>query len=364
MQLRNQIQKNVTAAIVENNYSGIIYVSPRVGKSKIVCDALKNKKIKNKKILIIAPYNTILDSWTVEFTKWKIPTSNITLANQRSLSKLNLNEYHNIICDEIHTLSDAQIEVLKEQSNPILGLTGSLSNDSKKLLKDTLNIQPIYTYSVDEAINDGIVSDYTVYLIPVDLDTKDKYIDAGSKTSPFKTTEFLNYQYLTEQFNKFKRAAWNNPKMEAIKMQFASKRASLIYSAKSKIKKVKEIIDKIDRCLIFTARIEIANELANSYHSKSDENNLEKFKNSEINKLAVCEMTNMGVTFPKLKTGIFHQMKSSEESAIQKVMRMCNIDGKEKAEIYITYFRNTVDEEWVRKALNGLDQTKIKEVTL
>ena len=70
-------------------------------------------------------------------------------------------------------------------------------------------------------------------------------------------------------------------------------------------------------------------------------------------------MTNMGITIPNLKVGIFHQMKSSEESAIQKVMRMCNVEQDEIAEIYITYFINTIDEEWVKKALSGLNPEKI-----
>jgi len=52
-------------------------------------------------------------------------------------------------------------------------------------------------------------------------------------------------------------------------------------------------------------------------------------------------------------------MKSSEESAIQKVMRMCNVEENEIAEIYITYFINTIDEEWVKKALSGLNPEKI-----
>jgi hypothetical protein len=75
-------------------------------------------------------------------------------------------------------------------------------------------------------------------------------------------------------------------------------------------------------------------------------------------------MTNMGITFPNLKVGIFHQMKSSEESAIQKVMRMCNMEDDAIAQIFITYYANTVDEEWIKKALEGLDPDKIKILSL
>lgn len=356
---REIIQNNAVNAIIKSNYKGIVYVSPRVGKSKIVCDILLMKAFKKAKILITAPYNTILDSWNKEFEKWSINPKNLVLINQRSLSKINLQDFTHIICDEIHTLSDAQINELQGVDIPILGLTGSLSKESKKLLKDELLLQPIFTYSVEDAINDSIVADYKIYLIGVPLDNKNKYIEAGNAQQKFMTTEYANYQYLTSQFDKFKRMSWNNKKLEAVKMQWASKRASLLYTAKSKITAAKKIIENHNRCLIFTARTETADSFATSYHSKSKEDYLEQFKDSIINKLAVCEMTNMGITIPNLKVGIFHQMKSSEESAIQKVMRMCNLEQDEIAEIYITYFINTVDEEWVKKALSGLNSEKI-----
>ncbi len=196
MQLkREQIQSNAVNAIIKNDYKGIVYVSPRVGKSKIVCDILKTPAFKKAKVLITAPYNTILDSWTSEFNKWKVSIKNITLINQRSLSKVNLNSYTHIICDEVHTLSDAQIAEL-QNTTKILGLTGSLSKETTKLLRDTLNLNPIFTFSVEEAIDAGIVADYMVYLVPLTLDAKDKYIEAGTKDAKFMTTEYANYQYL------------------------------------------------------------------------------------------------------------------------------------------------------------------------
>ena len=364
MQLREKIQQEATQKILKNKFSGIINVAPRVGKSKIVCDAIKNNP--NTSFLITVPYNSIIESWKNEFVKWNINTDEIKIEiiNQRSLSKVNLTSYDIIISDEIHTLSQAQITILQECNSSILGISGSISKETEITLKKELHLTTIFKYTIEEAVRDNIVSNYEVYLIPVTLDNKHKYIEAGSKNAKFMTTEYLNYQYLTEQFNKFKRAAWNNPNMNPVKMQYASKRANLIYNSRTKIEAVSKIIAKFDRCLIFTARTEIADQLGSGYHSKSSPEVLDAFMNSEINKLAVCEMTNMGITFPNLKVGIFHQMKSSEESAIQKVMRMCNLEEDTIAQIFITYYANTVDEEWTKKALEGLDPDKIKILTL
>lgn len=357
MNTRNQIQSNIVNSILENSFTGIIDVAPRVGKSKIVCDAIKASKC--KKILITVPYNSIIESWNNELQKWKVPKKfKITIINQRSLHLEDPSKYELLICDEVHMLSENQIESVKNFSR-VFGLSGSISDKTEKLLKKELNLKIFLTYSIEDAIRDSIIADYEIKLIPVMLDDNEKYLTAGTKDKPFLTTEYKQYQYLTSQFEKFKRLSWNNSKLNVVKMSAANKRANLIYNAKSKIAIAKELIDTQDRALIFTARTEVADSFSDSYHSKSPDDTLDKFFEGTINKLSVCEMTNMGITFPNLKTGIFHQMKSSEENAIQKVMRMCNMEDDEIATIYITYFANTVDEEWTRKALSGLNPDKI-----
>ena len=353
--MRDLIQKQALDKIISNNYSGIVDVAPRVGKSKIAIDAMK---VLNKKVLITAPFNSILDSWETEFQKWGMKNLPDVI-NQRSLEKVNLQDYHLIISDEIHTLSDRQLDALS--GIKVLGFSGSIANKTKKKLKETLGIKPIYTYSIEDAIKDGIISDYNITVLNCRLDQTNKYIPAGNKAKPFKTTEFANYSYLSSMFDKFKKLAWSDDrKYTPIKYSFASKRANLIYKSNTKIQACKKLLKELDRTLIFTARTEVADILGDSsYHSKVKENTLEQFINGEIDKLGVCEMSSMGITIPNLKTGVFHQMKSSEESAIQKVLRMCNWEDNEIAQIYIFMYINTQDEMWVNKAIDPFDQSKI-----
>jgi superfamily II DNA or RNA helicase len=356
--MRNKIQSDAVESIIKNNYQGIIDVAPRVGKSKIAIDSIK--KLKKQKILITAPYNSILDSWEEEFRKWKVAkTKRPKVINQRSLDKVDLSKYDLVISDEIHTLSDHQLEQL--WGKRVLGFSGSISDKTKKKLQDNLNIQPIFSYTIDQAIKDNIISDYEINIIPCQLDTTRKYIPGGNKKNPFKTTEFANYNYLTSQFNKFKQLAWyNTGKYTPIKYSFASKRADLLYKSDTKILACQKLLKTLNRALIFTARTEVADILGDaSYHSKVKEDTLSSFIDGDIDKLAVCEMTSMGITIPDLKTGVFHQLKSSEESAIQKVMRMCNWEDESVATIYIFMYANTQDEIWVRKAIEPFNQEKI-----
>jgi len=64
------------------------------------------------------------------------------------------------------------------------------------------------------------------------------------------------------------------------------------------------------------------------------------------------------ITIPNLKVGIFHHLQSSEERAIQRVLRMMNLEKDEKASIWIVVLKDTVDEEWTRKALSSFENIK------
>lgn len=361
MKIRNKRQKECLDSIINKDFRGFIDVAPRFGKSKVVCDAIK-KIAKKAMILITVPNNDIIESWKIEFKKWKVNSKNINLINQRSLHKEDYTKYDIIICDEIHSLSNKQIEYVSE-FRKIFGLSGSISKDTELKLRKELNLECIYRYSIDQAVEDDIISDYAIYKIPVELNSTVKYIETGGSKKKWMTTEMKQYQYLSIAFEKFRRASWSNPKLNNVKMQAASKRADFIYKCKSKVNVAKAVMEKFSRCLVFTGRIEVAEELGYAHHSKSEEDNFNKFMKEKINTLAIVEMANMGITFPNLKVGIFHQMKSNEEAAIQKVMRMCNLEGKEKAKIFVIYYANTIDQQWCEKALQGFDVNKIHLIT-
>lgn len=61
-----------------------------------------------------------------------------------------------------------------------------------------------------------------------------------------------------------------------------------------------------------------------------------------------------------MKTAIFHQLTSSQEETVQKVLRTMNMEDGKTAKIYIFAYKNTVDEDWVKKALSMFDKNKIK----
>jgi superfamily II DNA or RNA helicase len=357
MTKREQIQKEGTQAILDNKFSGIIVASPRLGKSKIVIDALNTKEIELN-VLITAPYIPVFDSWKKEIEIWNLkPNISVDYCWSNSLKKAR-KDYHLIIADECHEYNLKVLTQLKKQQSKgtkILGLSGTLDDESRISLQKILGLNVIYDYPFEKAIEDGIIADYEITCIACELDDTEKYIIAGSKEKPFYQTELQAYSYWDKRYN----IDLENRMFSSLKF-IVSKRASIIYNSISKLKKTQELVAQSERCLIFTGRQEIADQVGEaSFHSKSKVDSLELFKTGEINKLSVINMVSVGQTIPNLKECIFNQLQSVETSCIQKSMRALNLEDNKKASIKVLYLKGTQDFVWVTKALKGFDQNKI-----
>lgn len=360
MDKRKKIQTLGTKSIIDNKFKGILFVAPRVGKCKIVIDALNTKSMVSRdiSILVLAPKKEIFKGWETDIKKWNLHDGfEIEYVWSNSLKKID-KKYDLIIADEIHEYNLKVLELLalhKAKGSRILGLTGTLDSDSKYSIQEIVGISPIYTYTVDEAITDKIVADYRIYCVECDLDDKDKYVEAGSEEKPFMQTEAEAYKYWNNKYN----TAVSN--MRYSQMRFPMmRRKNIIYNSKTKINLTKKIVANIDRCLIFTGFQKIADSIGDaSFHSKSSKDTLEQLKLGAINKCSVVSMVSMGVTIPNLKVTVFNQLKSGENTAVQQAMRAMNLDGNKIATIIIVYLKNTRDEIWMKSALKGFNSNKI-----
>ena len=70
----------------------------------------------------------------------------------------------------------------------------------------------------------------------------------------------------------------------------------------------------------------------------------------------------MKVTIPNLKRAVIHQMISSSEMSLQKVLRICNLEDDSIAKIFVTYYKDTVDSKWTREAFGGVDERRIIDI--
>jgi superfamily II DNA or RNA helicase len=132
---------------------------------------------------------------------------------------------------------------------------------------------------------------------------------------------------------------------------------------KSKEEKVLELLARRKtKTILFANTQEQADRLApHSYHSSNPKSaeNLELFKNNEIELLSAVEQLSEGVNIPNLRSGIIMHAYSNNRKTSQKLGRMLRLNPDDTAGIHILCYRDTVDEQWVRSAIESFDKDKI-----
>jgi superfamily II DNA or RNA helicase len=340
--MRNKIQAEAVQAIKDNNYNCLIVVACRVGKTKLLIDSIRGKE--DKKIAVVAPFNSILDSWRAEILKWDLGFTP-TLLNIRSSEELPM-DLDLLIIDECHQISDNQYKVIKSRKpKRIVGATGTLGLKNKQKIRQELGLTVKYDYSIEQAIDHNIISDYEIFIKEVTLTPEER----------------TAYNKLTKTFEYFKMLSFSDAKYVHVKNNAALKRAQYIYRLESKLKAAQGLIKPLKRVLVFTTLTEVADKLCkHSYHSKSKEDSLELFQKKKVNKLSCIGMLSMGFTGVGLKHAVIHQIQSNEELQVQKILRTCNLEGDKKAQIYITVAKDTQDSVWCESALAQIPKHKIK----
>ena len=359
MSLRDKRQEEFADIWLTHGKFGILNLCPRFGKIYTTINALE-KLNPHCTILIAYPDLKIKDSWEEDFETRGYTNPNITYTTHLSLHKLKDKLFDVIVIDEIHLLSEAQIEASKELlegNSCVLGLTGTLSSATERTLYDELHLSVIAEYTIDQAITEGVIVDYQINVIKVALDNSTKQEFKGA--------------WITEKA-RFERLGWIINKLSAqgrdtMFMRLA--RMRVIQSSLAKKLATRELLTryKDERILVFCGVTAIADALGiPSYHSKSSEKDVfNDFAEGKGNHLAVVKIGNTGVTYKPLNKVIINYFDSNAENLAQKINRCMAFEYStpdKKAQIYIICSKEDVEQKWLDKALEFFDRTKIKYV--
>lgn len=335
---------------------GILLLAPRFGKCRTSINILK--KLKPKTILIAYPDNKIKDSWQADFEELDYDDSNVTYSTHLSLKKLVDNQYDIIIIDEIHLLSEAQIEACQDlfsNNACILGLTGTLASDTERTLEEELDLHVIANYPIEKAIEEGVIVDYEIHVIKVPLDNTVMQDYKGKLK-----TEKKQFDALSWVINKLQNSGSDTMFMRLARMR-------IIQSSLAKCNATKALLaaHKDERVLVFCGTTAIADNLGiPSYHNKSKEKKIfEDFAEGEGNHLAVVKIGNTGVTYKPLDKVIINYFDSNAENLAQKINRCMGMEyatPDKKAHIYIISSNESVELKWLNKALSFFNPEKIK----
>ena len=360
MTLRDKRQKEFADIWMQTKF-GILNLCPRFGKIRTSINIFNNFP-PHATILIAYPDGKIKESWLADFETLGYNNPNVSFTTHLSLKKHVENTFDIVVIDEIHLLSEAQLEVcseLFEHNHNVLGLTGTLTSYTENDIYQATLLTVVAEYPIDKAIEEGVIVDYSITVYTVPLDTK-KVLDFKGK----KRTEKKQFDAVSWAIDQMEREGRNTMFMRLGRMR-------LIQKSYAKIEATKKLLEKHadERILVFCGVTEVADSLGcPSYHSKSGEKNMfEEFAEGKGKHMAVVKIGNTGVTYKPLNKVIINYFDSNGENMAQKIFRCMAMEYdnlNKKAEVVIISSNEPVELKWLKKALEFFDKTKIKFVSL
>lgn len=358
MTIRDQRQQEFANIWINSGKHGILNLCPRFGKIYTTINIIE--KLKPKSILIAYPDNKIKDSWKTDFEKRGFDDSGVTYTTHLSLKKYTENLYDLVVIDEIHLLSEAQIEAARELLEiniSVLGLTGTMTTWTERTLSEELDLPVVATYSIEKAIEEGVIVDYEITVVHVPLDNKRKNNYKGKVRT--EKAQFDAYGWVINSLEAQGKST----------MFLRLARMRIIQNSVAKMEKTRELLKKHkdERVLVFCGVTKIADQLGiPSYHSKKEEKQIfNDFVSGKGNHLAVVKIGNTGVTYKPLNRVIINYFDSNAENLAQKINRCMAMEynnPEKKAQIYIVCSNEDVEAKWLKKALEFFEKSKIKFV--
>lgn len=344
------------------NFAGIVLASVRVGKCRILLKAIqKHSKnyIDNPKILVLYPNIDIKTSWENE-CKILNYFPNITYCTFISAEKVcNLN-WDYILVDESHLIGlENQMpligELIQRHSNTIIA-SGTYSNETLLAIKQHTKLELIVNYSTEQAIKDGIVSDFNIYIHQYSLDNLTK--KWFGKVKKWQSTEQKECNRLS---NKIKTTQGQEKFFASLnRMRFINSCDSLVNSVNNWIKQ-----NRNERFLLFTGdeKIGLRYNLP-MFNSKSESNkNLTDFQEGKINQLCLIRKGSAGVTYLNLQNILITAINSNGENLEQQIGRGLLLEEqKDSANIHIFVSTEPFQQKWLESALENFDKNKIKYI--
>ena len=353
---KDQIQAEALDALSKVK-RGTVAMSVGTGKTLVGLKHMASLYHDNAFFLVVAPKVSIFQSWKDDAKKFDMEylISHITFSTYLSLTKQD-SDYQAVYLDEAHSLLKSHSWWLNHYQGILIGLTGTPPkmehSERGKIFKHFIPV--VYKYETDDAVEDNILNDYEIIVHSLDLDTKQN-MKAGKAPKFFYTSESANYKYWTG------RCARASNDKEIHMMRIMRMKAIMNFPTKEAYAK-NLLMSTTEKTLLFANTQEQADRLCdNSYHSgnPNSEYNLEDFKDGKIDELSCVLQLSEGINIPNLKVGIIMHAYGNERKASQRIGRLLRLNPNDKSTIHVLWYINTIDVDWVIKALEDYDQTKI-----
>lgn len=359
------------------------------GKSKIALDLLNKlypntNKLKSK-VLIVVYRNVLIDNWKKEFAKWGYTKylPYVEFVTYVSLPK-KAGSWDFVIFDECHHLSERCLDSLTsfDIKHSIL-LSATVKRDHKVALQHAFKDLGMCRVKMREAIEEEILPDPRVYLIPLFLDNRTsnfRIVRNKSKNNPvtieykdrFKWAKVKNrqiivkctqrqfYDDMTGLINWHYRLGGRIHKQ--IYLRLCGERLRWLSDQKTSF--IKSLLGQLkgERTLTFCNSIEqtevLGTHCVNS-KNKDSEQILQDFNDGRVDHITACNMIDEGVNLTNCRVGVYATLNSSDRMITQKLGRLLR---HEEPIIIIPYYKYTRDEEIVKKMCENYNTDLVQTI--
>ena len=389
--IKSELQDDVVQQFISLERKwGAVYAATGVGKSNIGLKLIKYLFDKNAhrldfkpRILIVVPTVNLRDNnWKQEFEDWELGYlwPNVRRECYKSIANIVAEEFDLVILDEGHNLTPNNSKfLLYNIIHACLLLTGTKPprRSIKNNIINDFGFITLKEVPVEQAEQMGVVSPFNVTVITMDLDDTVRYIPYGPADNKRLITERDAYMRYTYAFYKHRQ-----PFM-------AKKRKHLMSNLASKkdmaAKIITNVLPKDRKVLIFCGSKDHAIDLcSHRYYSKpvikkqdrddpvamqkfqhhldnyQGNSSLEAFKKGEILQLSCINALNEGQNIDDLSIAFIVVIDSTVKNAMQRIGRAIRFTEGKVANVIILCVRDTVDEEWTKKALSQLSSDRVR----
>lgn len=379
---RTERQIEVLKKWRENNFRGIFQAATGFGKTYTAIMAIQGMVTKAdiKSCLVVVPTITLKAQWETELTKHKIKFADVLVINTAIKQPRN---YDMLVLDECHRYAADSFKRIFEVADCdyVMGLTATLEREDG-LHDIILNyLQLIDQVTVDECLDNGWISPYTVYNVAVPLpdDEQIAYKKADNSFKHFAASlgfggdAFRNAQ-------TYLKSGSNEQKAKAAMYYNAMRKRKVICSNNSnKVKATSDIISALGKVngLIFSGTTDFAEKLQEklgdicmSFHSKITKKDQKaivarfKDKRTKVRYLSSVQALNEGFNVPDCSIAIIAGSNSTKRTFIQQLGRVVRMQVGKQAVIVNLYTPDTQDAVWTKKRLDGIDKKKVIFCTL
>lgn len=363
---------------IQNKCIGSIVAATGFGKTRVGLNCVETilKHYPTFKVLVVVPTDALQKQWTKQLDERGLGMNTDVLVINTAIKEKR--SYHLVVLDEIHRYASDMFSLVFKQVGfkYILGLTATFKRLDGKETFLAKYCPVIDTITLQEALTNGWVSEFTEYEVLIDVPDIETYQRLNAEfTEHF---EFFNSDWnlahsMTGKDGWKNRQAYRNticPKnaSDAVRkqtlavitahamglMRTMQARKKFIYEHPKKIEIAKKIIEaRLDKKIItFSKKVEMAEKIGygSIYTGKTSKKRgeaiLNEFNEYTTGVLNTCEKVNEGLDVKGLSIAIILGLDSAHLKAVQRVGRTIRYEAGKKAEIFNIIINNTVETKW------------------